>query len=179
MLAGSEGVVEVVASENRDGSPVERDLRWGVYVVVRAADDYVAARFSDYGLPTDSSGMYAALYRPYHLIGLELGISVAAVALEGQPTGAPRERRGEVAAVAKRDLAAGETLDGEGGYTVWGKLLPAAAAGDALPIGLAHGARLTAPVAAGEAVTLGGVELGDGGEGLALRDELLAEAVAA
>jgi predicted homoserine dehydrogenase-like protein len=179
VFAGSEGVVEVVASERRDGSPVERDLRWGVFVVVHAADDYVAARFSDYGLATDPSGRYAALYRPYHMIGLELGVSVAAVALEGQPTGAPLELRGEVAAVAKRDLAAGEALDGEGGYTVWGKLLPAAAAGDALPIGLAHGARLTTPVPAGEVVRLGGVELADGGEGLALRDELLAEGAAA
>jgi predicted homoserine dehydrogenase-like protein len=55
-------------------------------------------------------------------------------------------------ATAKRDLKAGETLDGEGGYTVWGKLLPAAASldGGALPLGLAHGVRLLRPVRQGE-----------------------------
>ena len=47
---------------------------------------------------------------------------------------------GIVAAVAKRNLRAGEMLDGEGGYTVWGRLMPAAKslATGALPIGLAH-----------------------------------------
>ena len=156
VLAGSEGVVEVVASERRDGTPVERDLRWGVYVVVRAEDDYVAARFADYGLPTDAGGRFAALYRPYHLIGLELGVSVAAAAA-GEPTGVALERRGEVVAVAKRDLAVGEELDGEGGYTVWGRLVPAGSS-DALPIGLAHGARLTSAVAAGDPVPRAAVE---------------------
>jgi len=171
-LDGS-GMVEVVASTRRDGEPTPRDLRWGVYVVFRAANDYVAARFADYGLPTDESGHYAALYRPNHLIGLELGISVAAAALGGEPTGAPRERRGEVAAVAKRDLEVGETLDGEGGHMAWGKLLPAAGADGALPIGLAHGARLTVPVAAGDVVRLAGVEPHDRGEALELRRALL------
>ncbi len=158
VLADAGGVVEVVASERRDGSPVDRDLRWGVYVVVEAADEYVAARFADYGLSTDPTGRFAALYRPYHLIGLELGISVAAVALEGQPTGAPRESRAKVVAVAKRDLAAGEELDGEGGYTVWGRLAPADDADAALQIGHAHGTRLREPVAAGDAVPLSAVD---------------------
>ena len=67
------------------------------------------------------------MYKPYHLIGLELGISVLSAALRGEPTGQARGFRGDVVAVAKRDLRAGEMLDGEGGYTVWGKLMPAAA----------------------------------------------------
>src|SRR5438067_636311 len=148
------GMVEVVSSIERDGRPVFRDLRWGVYVVIEAPNDYAASCFKQYGLKTDASGGYAAMYKPYHLIGLELGISVLSAGLRGEPTGQPRDWRGDVVAVAKRRLAAGETLDGEGGYTVWGKLVPAArsVAEDALPIGLAHHVRLIRGVAAGEIV---------------------------
>ena len=121
------GVVEVVSSLERDGRPVFRDLRWGVYVVLEAPNDYAADCFRQYGLKTDSSGRYAAMYKPYHLIGLELNISILSAALRGEPTGQPHGFRGDVASVAKRDLRAGEMLDGEGGYTVWGKLMPAAA----------------------------------------------------
>src|SRR5579872_5705274 len=104
------GQVEVVSSLERDGRPVFRDLRWGVYVVVEAASDYVRRCFAEYGMVTDPSGRYAALYRPCHLIGLELGISVASVALRREPTGVATGFRGDVVAVAKRDLAAGEVL---------------------------------------------------------------------
>ncbi|MEO1722212.1 MAG: Gfo/Idh/MocA family oxidoreductase [Pseudomonadota bacterium] len=146
-----DGLVEVVSSVERDGRPVFRNLRWGVYVLLEAPTDYAAASLRQYGLPTDSTGRYAAMYKPFHLIGLELSISVLNAALRGEPTGTSREMRGTVAAVAKRDLAAGEVLDGEGGYTVWGKLMPAKANGAAeiLPIGLAHGTALARPVAAG------------------------------
>lgn len=149
------GEVEVVSSLTRDGQPVERDLRWGVFCVVEAEGPYVAACFRDYGLRTDDSGRYAAMYRPYHLIGLELGISVANAALRGEPTGAPTGFHGDVVAVAKRDLQAGEVLDGEGGYHVWGRLCPGAdsLAQGAVPVGLAHDLTLRAPVARGEVVT--------------------------
>jgi predicted homoserine dehydrogenase-like protein len=155
------GMVEVVSSLERDGRPVPGDLRWGVYVVIEAPTAYAAACFGQYGVPTDATGRCAALWRPVHLIGLELGISVLSVALDGRPTGAPRSWRADVAAVAKRDLRAGETLDGEGGETVWGRLTTAArsAALGAAPIGLAHGARLTRPVAAGEVVPLAALAL--------------------
>lgn len=143
------GMVETISSLERDGRPVFRDLRWGVYVVFEAPNDYAAACFRQYGLPTDSSGRYAAMYKPFHLIGLELSVSVLSAALRGEPTGQSREMRGTVACVAKRDLAAGEVLDGEGGYTVWGKALPLSRAGEALPIGLAHGARVTRAIPAG------------------------------
>jgi predicted homoserine dehydrogenase-like protein len=116
-----EGMVEVVSSLERDGRPVFRDLRWGVYVVVKATNDYAAACFRQYGLPTDETGRYAAMYKPFHLIGMELSISILSAALRGEPTGSTREWRGDVVAVAKRDLAVGETLDGEGGYTVYGR----------------------------------------------------------
>ncbi len=157
------GMVEVVSSLERDGRPVFRDLRWGVYVVLEAPNDYAAACFGQYGLKTDSSGRYAAMYKPYHLIGLELSVSVLNAALRGEPTGATRAFRGDVVAVAKRDLQRGETLDGEGGYTVWGRLMPARASLqlDALPIGLAHGVTLTGDVAAGEIVRIADVGLPD------------------
>jgi predicted homoserine dehydrogenase-like protein len=150
-----DGIVEVVSSLERDGRPVFRDLRWGVYVVLKAPNDYAAACFRQYGLPTDPTGRYAAMYKPFHLIGLELSISVLSAALRGEPTGQSREWRGDVAAVAKRDLRAGEELDGEGGYTVYGRLVAAARsrAGRILPIGLAHRLRLTRDVPAGAALT--------------------------
>lgn len=155
-----EGMVEVISSLERDGRPVFRDLRWGVYVVLEAPNDYAAACFRQYGLPVDSTGRYAAMYKPFHLIGLELGISVLSASLRGEPTGHSRFFRGDAVAVAKRDLAVGDMLDGEGGYTVWGRLMPARAsvATKALPIGLAHGVRITRPVKTGEVVTLNDVE---------------------
>ncbi|MGA8551885.1 MAG: Gfo/Idh/MocA family oxidoreductase [Stellaceae bacterium] len=149
-----DGMVEVVSSLERDGRPVFRDLRWGVYVVLRAPNDYARLCFKEYGLKTDPSGWYAAMYKPYHLIGLELGMSVLSAALRAEPTGQPCGFRGDVVAIAKRALRAGETLDGEGGYTVWGKLVPAerSLAEGALPIGLAHKVALLRDIAAGEIV---------------------------
>ncbi len=149
------GQVEVVSSIERDGRPVFRDLRWGVYVAFAADSDYVQRCFREYGLLTDPGGNYAAMYKPYHLIGLELGISVASAGLRREPTGAPTGFRGDAVCVAKRALRSGETLDGEGGYTVYGRLMPAATslAMQALPIGLAHGVRLVNDVAEGAVVT--------------------------
>ncbi|WP_315706388.1 MULTISPECIES: NAD(P)H-dependent oxidoreductase [unclassified Bradyrhizobium] len=148
------GMVEVVSSLERDGRPVFRDLRWGVYVVLEAPNDYAADCFRQYGLKTDASGRYAAMYKPYHLIGLELNISVLSAALRKEPTGQPLGFRGDVVAVAKRNLRSGEMLDGEGGYTVWGRLMPAATSLQlgALPIGLAHRVRLTRDIVHGAVV---------------------------
>jgi predicted homoserine dehydrogenase-like protein len=158
-----DGMVEVVSSLERDGRPVFRDLRWGVYVVLKAPNDYARASFAQYGLKTDASGWYAAMYKPYHLIGLELSISVLSAALRGEPTGQAQTFRGDVAAVAKRTLAPGEMLDGEGGYTVFGKLMPAAHSlqTGALPIGLAHKVKLLRPVPAGELVRWSDVAMPD------------------
>jgi predicted homoserine dehydrogenase-like protein len=165
------GVVEVVSSLERDGRPAFRDLRWGVYVVLEAPNDYAAGCFRQYGLKTDASGRYAAMYKPYHLIGLELNISILSAALRGEPTGQPHDFRGDVAAVAKRDLRAGEMLDGEGGYTVWGKLMPAAKSlsTGALPIGLAHRVRLRNDVAHGAVVRWGDVEVNATDDAVATR----------
>lgn len=155
------GVAEVVSSLERDGRPVFKDLRWGVYVVFRAPNDYAAECFRQYGLQTDDSGRYAAMYKPFHLIGLELGISVLNAALRGEPTGQSRQFNADTIAVAKRDLSQGEVLDGEGGYTVYGQAMPAAAslAASALPIGLAHDVPVKRPVKAGAALTMADVNL--------------------
>ncbi|MEX2521030.1 MAG: Gfo/Idh/MocA family oxidoreductase [Paracoccaceae bacterium] len=155
------GMVEVVSSEERDGRPVFRDLRWGVYAVFEAPNDYAAACFRQYGMNTDASGRYSAMYKPFHLIGMELNISILAAALLGQPTGETRAFAGDVVATAKRDLKSGEMLDGEGGYCVWGKLLPAerSVAAAALPIGLAQDVLLVKDVKAGQVVSYADVVL--------------------
>ena len=165
------GMVEVVSALERDGRPVFRDLRWGVYVVLEAPNEYAADCFRQYGLKTDASGRYAAMYKPYHLIGLELNISVLSAVLRGEPTGQPLSFRGDVAAVAKRDLRAGEVLDGEGGYTVWGKLMPARASlkVGALPIGLAHRVKLNKAVAHGALVCWSDVEIDADDETIRIR----------
>lgn len=155
----ADGMVETISSLERDGRPVFRDLRWGVYVVLKAPNDYAAACFQQYGLPTDDTGHYASMYKPFHLIGLELSVSVLSAALRHEATGQSQRMRGTVACVAKRDLKAGEILDGEGGYTVYGKALPLSAAQDALPIGLAHGVPLTRDVRVGTPVSMSDVTL--------------------
>jgi predicted homoserine dehydrogenase-like protein len=155
------GQVEVISSLERDGRPVFRDLRWGVYVTFAGGSEYVERCFKEYGLVTDPSGRFTAMYKPYHLIGLELGISVASVGLRQEPTGAPVTFHGDVVATAKRDLAAGEMLDGEGGFTVYGRLQPAARSlrDGGLPLGLAHKVRLQRAVAAGQPVRWDDVEI--------------------
>src|SRR6201985_1745796 len=160
------GVVEVVSSLERDSRPVFRDLRWGVYAVLEAPNDYAADCFRQYGLKTDSSGRYGAMYKPYHLIGLELNISILSGALRNEPTGQPQDFRGDVASVAKRNLRAGEMLDGEGGYTVWGQLMAAAESlrVGALPIGLAHRLTLKNDIAHGAVVRWSDVEYDEGSD---------------
>lgn len=169
-----EGTTEVVSSLRRDGSPIPEHLQIGTYVIVRAGNDFVRDCIREYGFYPDASGTYAALFRPVHLIGFELGISVAAIALHGEPTGAPRAFLADVAAIAKRDLAAGEILDGEGGYTVWGKQIPAARslAAGALPLGLAQQVRLLRPKKAGEMLTFADVALNAADPLLRLRREM-------
>ncbi|WP_421707446.1 NAD(P)H-dependent oxidoreductase [Algihabitans sp.] len=168
------GQVEVVSSLERDGRPVFRDLRWGVYVVLEAPNDYAAACFRQYGMNTDDSGRYAAMYKPFHLIGLELNVSILSAALRGEATGQASGFRGDVAATAKRALKAGETLDGEGGYCVWGKLLPAETSltQGALPIGLAHGVTLTRDIPEGGIVGWADVRIDETAQAVQVRREM-------
>src|SRR5262245_19829057 len=150
-----EGVTEIVSSVYRDGRDVPHHLALGTYVVFEGESDYARQCFKEYAMLPDRSGRYAALYRPIHMIGLELGVSVASAALRNEPTGAPTGFRSDVAATAKRTLKAGEVLDGEGGFCVWGKQLPAerSLAQGLLPLGLAHDVRLKRDVAEGQCLT--------------------------
>ncbi len=168
------GQVEVISSVERDGRAVFRDLRWGVYVTFAAESDYVQRCFREYGIVTDPSGEYAAMYKPSHLIGLELGISVASVAVRAEPTGSATGWRGDCVATAKRALTAGEVLDGEGGYTVWGKLMPASesAARRALPIGLAHKVKVKRDIPEGRVVSWDDVEYDAGADAVKVRREM-------
>ncbi len=169
-----EGMVAVVSSLERDGRPVCRDLRWGVFVLLKAPNKYAAACFSQYGLQVDSSGMYAAMYKPFHMIGLELSISVLNAVLRGEATGTPLEWRADVAAVAKRNLKRGDVLDGEGGFTVYGKLVPASRsqAEDLLPIGLAHDVKVRRDIPAGSFVKAGDVHLDEDNLAVQTRREM-------
>jgi predicted homoserine dehydrogenase-like protein len=169
------GTVEVVSSHERDGSEVRGNLRWGVFVIVSAPDERVAEWFRAYGLVTDDTGRFAALYRPSHLVGLETTVSVLSAGLLGEPTGAPNGFRADVVAVAKRDLPAGEELDGEGGYCVYGALVPAAGslAAGLVPVALAHGVRLAQPVARGAAIRRSDLETEPTGAAARLRGELV------
>jgi predicted homoserine dehydrogenase-like protein len=146
------GVTEVVSSVYRDGTDVPHHLALGTYVVIEGESDYARRCFKEYHLLPDASGRYAALYRPVHMIGLELGVSVASAALRREPTGAPTGFRSDVVATAKRNLAKAEILDGEGGFCVWGKQTAAerSLAEGYLPLGLAHNVKLKRAVAAGE-----------------------------
>ena len=155
------GMVEVISSLQADGRQIPYDIRMGVWVTVEAETDYIKHCFEEYNAHTDPSGRYFTLYKRWHLIGLEVGQSVASVALRGEPTGVPTAWGADVVATAKRDLAPGEMLDGEGGYTVWGKLLPAATsvAMGGLPLGLAHGVKLLRPVKQGQSLCWDDVQM--------------------
>ena len=168
------GQVEVVSSLEADGSPIPYDIRFGVWVVFEGETEYIRRCFSEYGVRTDPSGRYACLYKRWHLIGLEVGISVASVGLRGEPTGCPTGFRADVVAVAKRALGQGEVLDGEGGYTVVGRLMSAEESLrlGALPLGLAHGWRLLRPVAAGEPVRWSDVAVDENSTAVRLRREM-------
>ncbi len=148
------GVTEVTSSVYRDGRDVPHHLALGTYVVIEGETDYARRCFKEYAMLPDKSGKYAALYRPIHMIGLELGISVASAALRNEPTGAPTGFRSDVVATAKRRLKAGEMLDGEGGFCVWGKQTPAevSLAQELLPLGLAHNVKLKHDIPEGGAL---------------------------
>ena len=168
------GQVEVISSLERDGRAIAHDIRFGVWVVFEGESEYVRRCFAEYGVKTDPSGRYACMYKRWHLIGLEAGISVASVGLRGEPTGCASGFRADAVATAKRSLKAGELLDGEGGYTVVGRLMPAADSLQlgCLPLGLAHGWKLLKAVAAGEPLKWSDVAVDSNSAAVKLRREM-------
>ena len=169
-----EGVTEVTSSVYRDGSDVPHHLALGTYVVFEGETEYARRCFKEYAMLPDRSGKYAALYRPIHMIGLELGISVASCALRHEPTGAPTGFRSDVVATAKRDLKAGEMLDGEGGFCVWGKQTPAEVSlqRELLPLGLAHNVKLKRDIKEGDALKWSDVEVDPNDTAVKVRREM-------
>jgi predicted homoserine dehydrogenase-like protein len=172
------GQVEVVSSLRDDGTPISYDIRFGVFVVFEGESEYIRRCFMEYGVKTDPDGRYACMYKRWHLIGLEVGISVASVGIRGEATGCATGWRADAVATAKRALKPGEMLDGEGGYTVVGRLMPAAdsLAQDCLPLGLAHGFKVLRPVAAGQPVRWSDVAFDDKSAAVRLRREMEASA---
>jgi predicted homoserine dehydrogenase-like protein len=168
------GQVEVVSSLEPDGTPIPYDIRFGVWVAFEGETEYIRRCFAEYGVKTDDSGRYACLYKRWHLIGLEVGISVASVGLRSEPTGCATGFRADAVATAKRALKPGEVLDGEGGYTVVGRLMPAqdSLAQACLPLGLAHGWKVLKPVAAGQPVRWSDVAVDANVSAVRLRREM-------
>lgn len=154
VLAG-DGSVEVMSSVTRAGEWIPFNTQEGVFVVVKATNNYVSGCFTEYPWHPDPTGQYAALYRPYHYVGLELNISIANAALRGVATGSPIGFHGDVVATAKKDLRTGDFLDGEGGFTVWGKLVSARTSvrNSLLPVALAHHVELKNDIAKGQSVS--------------------------
>ena len=166
--------VEVVSSLERDGRPVFKDLRWGVYAVLQAPNDYAASCFKQYGMNTDQSGEFSAMYKPFHLIGMELNTSIFSAALLKLPTGQTKYFKGDVVSVSKRNLKKGEKLDGEGGFTVWGKLIPASTSLNlqALPIGLANDMYLKNDINKDKIITWNDVEFDSNDEIINYRHQM-------
>ena len=166
--------VEVVSSIERDGRPVFKDLRWGVYAVLQAPNDYAASCFKQYGMNTDQSGEFSAMYKPFHLIGMELNTSIFSAALLKLPTGQTKYFKGDVVSVSKRNLKKGEKLDGEGGFTVWGKLIPASTSLNlqALPIGLANDMHLKNDIDKDKILTWNDVEFDTNNEIIRYRHQM-------
>ena len=146
------GTVEIPSNYHRDGTPVKRHLRWGVFITVKARSDYASSFLRDFRnekrVPVDDTGQYAMLYRPTHILGLELGKSVASTALLGVPTGCPSAFVADMVSVAKKDLKPGELLDGPGAFAVYGQLLPADESLQYryLPTGLTEKTKVVRPV---------------------------------
>ena len=146
------GVVDAVTPE---------DARFSVFVVTRTRSDQLADYFAQRPQVSSSAdGRYQAFVRPHHFAS-ETALSLAAVALLGEPTGAPVRHGAEVVARAKRDLAPGNVLDGGGGTTVYGAAVDAAEAAEAgwAPFELLEGATVVEPLAKDERVTHDHVDL--------------------
>ena len=160
-LIDFDGQVEVISSIDLYKNDTPNDLRWGVYIVIKAKNEYVKNCFKDYGMVTDSSGNYSAIWRPYHYIGLELAQSIYSIALDNRATGFTKKYNADVASYAKKDLKIGDKLDGEGGFCARGKLITSQKSKDEkiLPLGLTDNAILKKNINKDQVIRLDDVEL--------------------
>ena len=160
-LLDHSGQVEVISSIDLDKKNIPNDLRWGVYIVIKAQNEYVKNCFKDYGMVTDSSGSYSAIWRPYHYIGLELAQSIYSIVLDNKATGHTKNFNAEIASVSKKDLKAGQKLDGEGGYCARGRLISSKKSKKEriLPMGYTDNAILKRDIMKDEFISLDDVKL--------------------
>ncbi len=160
-LLDHSGQVEVISSIDLDKKDIPNDLRWGVFIVIKASNEYVKNCFKDYGMVTDSSGNYSAIWRPYHYIGLELAQSIYSIALDDKATGHTKNFNADIASIAKKDLKVGEKLDGEGGYCARGRLISSKKSKKEkiLPLGLTELAIMKKNVSKDQYICLDDVEL--------------------
>ena len=160
-LIDFDGQVEVISSIDFGKKEIPNDLRWGVYIVIKAQNEYVKNCFKDYGMVTDSSGNYSAIWRPYHYIGLELAQSIYSIALDNRATGFTKNYNADVASYAKKDLKKGDMLDGEGGFCARGRLVTSEKSKkeEILPLGLTDNAVLKRDVNKDSIIKLKDVEL--------------------
>ena len=167
------GLVEVISCLTKDGKEIPQDIRKGVWVTIEAENDYIRNCFEEYKVVTDTSGRYMSLYKKWHLIGLELGMSVASVGLRGEPTGSSVCFNADVPAFAKTDLKIGSKLDGEGGFTIYGGVRPAkiSVARNYLPLGLANNIKLVRPVRKDQPLSYDDVEIDTISSAFKMREE--------
>ena len=160
-LIDYDGQVEVISSIDLEKKEVPHDLRWGVYIVIKAQNEYVKNCSKDYGMVTDQSGNFSAIWRPYHYVGLELAQSIYSVVLDKKPTGQTKYFNADVVSLAKRDLNPGDILDGEGGYYARGKLSTAkkSVENDYLPLGLTDNAKVIKSIKKDDFIKLSDVEI--------------------
>ena len=167
-----EGQVEVISSIDLEKKDIANDLRWGVYIVIKAQNQYVKNCFKDYGIVTDASGSYSAIWRPYHYIGLELAQSIYSIALDKKATGFTKNYNADVATYAKKDLKVGDKLDGEGGFCARGRLTTSIKSKDEkiLPLGLTDGAVVTVDIKKDQVIKIRDVDLNLPKEVIGARD---------
>ena len=160
-LLDFEGQVEVISSIDFEKKDILNDLRWGVYIVIKAQNEYVKNCFKDYGMVTDASGNYSAIWRPYHYIGLELAQSIYSIALDNRATGLTKNYNADVASYAKKDLKKGDKLDGEGGFCARGRLITSEKSKreKILPLGLTDNAILIRDINKDDVIKLSDVDL--------------------
>jgi len=160
-----------VSCLDADGNQIANDIRKGVWVCIEADTDYIKHCFEEYKVVTDTTGRYMSLYKKWHLIGLELGLSVASVGIRGEATGVARYFHADVAAFAKTDLPSGSLLDGEGGFTIYGGVRPSADTiqQNLLPLGLANHVKLKRAIRKDQPITIDDVELDTGSAAYKMR----------
>ena len=160
-LIDFDGQVEVISSIDLNQKDIPNDLRWGVYIVIKAQNQYVKNCFKDYGMVTDETGNYSAIWRPYHYIGLELAQSIYSIALDNKATGFTKNYNADVASYAKKDLKIGEKLDGEGGFCARGKLISSQKSRkeNILPLGLTDNAIVKKNILKNQLIRISDVKL--------------------